>query len=224
MDAGDAWIARIIMLVVIGGGIALLVFVGTPLGIGAVFIGLVGLLFEVIERGPALARPRPVSAEAGWSRARQRLDSVSTQYAAYECDPQEVLRLPALADVTVPSTARFVAAFANAQALRTDAPPRTRDATDFIAAVKKTERAWREAREAAHRIELGALSLPDRAAVTRIRELLIAALDRDSEPERRAAYVLARAELRALTVAGRIRIPEPAQAALDAAARGELAP
>lgn len=94
------------------------------------FTGLVGLLFAEIERRPGRSLPESAPTDAAWSRARQRLDALSAQYAAYERDPQEVLRLPALADVTVPSTREVVAAFAHAQALRTDAPPRTRGARD----------------------------------------------------------------------------------------------
>ena len=58
-----------------------------------------------------------------WPAARQRFDALRSEYARYECDPLLVLRLPALADVRVPSTARFVEAFAEAQALDTDAEP-----------------------------------------------------------------------------------------------------
>lgn len=224
MEAGEARIVRIIMLAVICGGIALLVFAGSIIGFGAVFVGLVGLLALEIERGLAAPHPKTAPTNTAWTRARQRLDTVSAEYAAYECDPQEVLRLPALADVGVPSTATFVDAYANAQALRTDAPPPARDATEFIAAVNSAVRAWRAARETAARTELGTLSPRERATIVRIGELLTTARDSDSEPERRAAYVRARAELATLTAAGTIRMPERAQAALDAAARRELAP
>jgi hypothetical protein len=224
MEAGEARIVQIIMLAVICGGIALLVFAGSIIGFGAVFVGSVGLLAPQLERGPAGPRPKTTPIDAAWTRARKRLDAVSAEYAAYECDPREVLRLPALADVRVPSTATFVDAFANAQALRTDAPPPAGDATEFIAAVNSAERAWRAARETAARIELDTLSPQEQASITRIGELLTAARDSDSEPERHAAYVRARAELATLTAAGTIRMPERAQAALDTAARRELAP
>ena len=71
---------------------------------------------------PLAARPvaRP---DLVWARARDRFHALRAEYAAYECNTMEVLRIPALADVTVPSTARFVDAFAEAQALETDAMP-----------------------------------------------------------------------------------------------------
>jgi hypothetical protein len=67
---------------------------------------------------PLPARPAaPPRPDLAWSQARSRFDRLRAEYAAYECDPMEVLRLPALADVTVASTGRFVEAFAEAQAL-----------------------------------------------------------------------------------------------------------
>ena len=71
------------------------------------------------------SEPVPPGHVGDWSRARERFHRVRAEYAAYECDPILVLRLPALADVSVASTARFVDAFAEAQALETDALPRT---------------------------------------------------------------------------------------------------
>ena len=92
----------------------------------------------------------------------QRPGSASTrlraEYAAYECDTMEVLRLPALSDVSVPSTARFVDAFAEAQALETDALPRTR--TPPRSSPRSTGRngPGGPPRDAAERIRLSGLS------------------------------------------------------------------
>jgi hypothetical protein len=159
-------------------------------------------------------RPRP---DAVWAHARQRFHSLRMAYAAYECDAMEVLRLPALADVSVPSTARFVDAFAEAQALETDAFPPGSHAASFIAAVEKAERAWRAARDAAERIRLSNLSPAERSTVERVIKLLTTARDSDSDPERLAAYARARSELARLERAGVINLPHAATAALDAA-------
>ena len=75
------------------------------------------------HRPPPPPRPVPPRPDAVWAHARQRFAALRGEYAAYECDPMAVLRLPALSDVTVPSTGRFVEAFAEAQALETDAFP-----------------------------------------------------------------------------------------------------
>jgi hypothetical protein len=134
----------------------------------------------------------------------------------------QVLRLPALADVSVPSTARFVDAFAEAQALDTDAFPGPDHAARYVAAVDRAERTWRAARDAAERIRLSGLDPAERAAVERVIKLLTTARDSDSEPERLAAYHRARAELGKLDRAGAVHVPLPAQAALEEAARGQL--
>jgi len=134
----------------------------------------------------------------------------------------QVLRLPALADVTVPSTARFVDAFAEAQALDTDTFPGPEHGAGFVSAVDRAERAWRAAREAAERIRLSGLDPAERATVERIIKLLTTARDSDSEPERLAAYSRARTELAKLDRAGVVHVPLPARVALDAAARSQL--
>jgi hypothetical protein len=169
--------------------------------------------------GRPAAPPRP---EIMWKRARDRFHALRSEYAAFECNPMEVLRLPALADVSVPSTARFVDAFAEAQALETDAFPPVGHASAFVSAVDRAERAWRAAREAAERIRLSKLSPAERATVDRVIKLLTTARDSDNDPERLAAYARARSELAKLDHAGVIQLPRAAQAALDTAARGAL--
>jgi hypothetical protein len=168
---------------------------------------------------PLPAAPRP---EVAWSRARQRFHALRSEYAAFECDPMQVLHRPALADVSVGSTARFVDAFAEAQALETDAFPPGQHAANFAQAVDRAERAWRAAVEAADRIRLSGLSPAERGMVERVIKLLTTARDSDSDPERLAAYARARAELAKLDRAGVVHLPRTAQAALDEAARGAL--
>lgn len=168
---------------------------------------------------PVLQPPR---LDVAWRRARERFATVRAEYACYECDAMNVLRLPALADVSVPSTARFVDAFAHAQALETDALPPPQHAAEFVAAVDRAARAWRAACDAAERIRLSGLSDTERSGVERAIKLLTTARDSDSDAERLAAYALARSELAKLEKAGVVHVPRPAQATLDAAARGQL--
>ena len=172
---------------------------------------------------PLPARPAaPPRPDLVWAHARRRFDALRSAYAAYECDPMAVLRLPALADVSVPSTARFVDAFAEAQALDTDALPRRHARPAYVAAVDRAERAWHAARQAAERIRLSTLSPAERATVERVIKLLTTARDSDNDAERLAAYTRARSELAKLDKAGVIHVPLPATAALDAASRGAL--
>lgn len=210
--------------------LASVVFVVVATSVIVVMMGIAAtkdIRQAIRSRSPSAAsskrRPKRVeSAQVVWSRARKRFAALRTEYANYECDPMAVLRLPALADVRVPSTARFVEAFAEAQALETDAVPSAQHAADFAAAVDKAERAWRAAREAAERIRLSRLSPTERATVDRVVKLLTTARETDNDAERYAAYARARSELAKLDRSGVIPVPRPAQAALDAAARGEL--
>lgn len=168
------------------------------------------------------ARGEPARGEPAWERAHRRFATVRAEYANYECDPMNVLRLPALADVSVPSTGRFVEAFAQAQALETDRTPSPAHAGEFVAAVDRAARAWHAARDAAERIRLSGLSPAERGTVERAIKLLTTARDSDSDAERLAAYALARTELAKLEKAGVVHLPRTAQAALDTAARGRL--
>ena len=160
------------------------------------------------HRPPPPPRPMPPRPEAVWTHARGRFATLRGEYAAYECDPMSVLRLPALSDVTVPSTGRFVEAFAEAQALETDAFPPEGHAAAFVIAVE--------------RIRLSNLTPEERNAVERVIKLLTTARDSDNDAERLAAYARARNELARLDRAGVIHMPRTAQAALDVAGRGQL--
>ena len=175
---------------------------------------------------PLPARPAaPPRPDVAWAQARSRFDRLCAEYAAYECDPISVLRLPALADVTVPSTGRFVEALAEAQALETDAfPGPDAHATGFVAAVERADRAWRAARAAAERIRLSGLSPTERGTVERVIKLLTTARDSDSDAERVAAYSRARSELAKLDRAGVVQVPRPAQAALHSARAASCPP
>ncbi len=166
--------------------------------------------------------PPPPRPDLAWQRARARFATLRSEYAAHECDPMAVLRLPALSDVSVPSTARFVDAFAEAQALETDAFPPPSHAASFAHAVERAERAWRAARDAAERIRLSNLAPEERASVERVIKLLTTARDSDNDAERLAAYARARTELARLDRAGVIHMPRTAQAVLEVAGRGQL--
>jgi hypothetical protein len=174
---------------------------------------------------PAVPVPSPRTApdwRGEWRAARRRFDALRGEYAGFECDPLAVLRLPALADVTVPATARFVDAFAEAQALDTDGVPPVGHAAKFRLAVDRACRSWQAARDAADRIRLAGLSPAERSSVQRVIKLLTMANASGNDAERLAAYAKARAELARLERAGRIHLPRAAVAALDASARTGL--
>jgi hypothetical protein len=168
---------------------------------------------------PQAGRAAPVP---DWRATRARFAQLRSEYAQFECDPLAVLRLPALADVTVASTARFVDAFAEAQALDTDTEPPAAHCARFTAAVDQAWRAWHAARDAAERIRLAGIPPQERVTVARAIKLLTMARDSDHDAERTAAYAKARAELAKLDRTGTLRLPPAAAAALDAAARCQL--
>ncbi|MFP5072260.1 hypothetical protein ACLFMI_21680 [Pseudonocardia nantongensis] len=174
---------------------------------------------------PGATAPGPTAAEtaeSAWRRARADFQRVRADFAAHETDPMAVLRRPALSDVAVPSTARFVDAFAAAQALDTDGYPGEPYGASYVRSVEVARRAWQAAVEAADRIRLTGLDLEERHTVERVLKLLTTARDSDSEPERVAAYARARAEMDRLDRSGVVHLPKPARAHLDAAARGAL--
>ena len=217
-----AAIGALIALIVVAAAIA-----GPALIVGGTAVALTrrGRRRRAVAAGtaPLPARPAaPPRPEAVWAKARERFTAVRAEYAAFECDPMEVLRRPALADVSVASTARFVDAFAEAQALETESFPPAEHAKSFVSAVDRAERAWHAAAEAAERIRLSGLSPAERGTVERVIKLLTTARDSDNDPERLAAYARARSELAKLDRAGVLHVPSPAQAALDHAARGQL--
>jgi hypothetical protein len=168
----------------------------------------------------------PVRAQPGtdWRATRARFAQLRSEYGEFECDPLAVLRLPALTDVTVPSTRRFVDAFAEAQALDTDTEPPAEHRARYATAVDRAWRTWQAARDAAERIRLAGIPEHERATVQRAIKLLTMAKDSDHDAERLAAYAKARAELAKLDRSGTVRLPPAAAATLDAAARSQLPP
>ncbi len=212
----------LVVIILVGGAVAIILTGALPLEaviLPGMFVAM--LLLNSVggesTRAPAAAAA-PV--DDGWAAAHERMRVLRSEYAAYECDPLMVLRLPALADVTVPSTARFVDAFAEAQALETDTAPPAPHAAAFVEAVDGAERAWVAAREAAGRIRDSNLTPVERAVVERVIKVLTVARESDSAAERQVAYGKARSELARLGQA--LRLPLAAQAAIDGAARGAL--
>jgi hypothetical protein len=170
---------------------------------------------------PRVSAPR--AAEPSWSGTHARFSALQRAYAEYECNALAVLRLPALADVTVPATARFVDAFAHAQALDTDTAPPAAHAADYQRAVDLAWRSWRAATEAAERIRLSNLSTRERSSVQRVIKLLTTAEGTTHAGERQSAYAKAREELARLEDTGHLQLPRAAAARLEAAARAGLA-
>ncbi|HZZ51902.1 MAG TPA: hypothetical protein VFE65_33830 [Pseudonocardia sp.] len=131
-------------------------------------------------------RSRARAARHGWPAARERFHRLAAEYGEFECDPRAVARLPALADVSVPQTARFITAFTDAQALHTERRPPARVAVAYEHAVIAAEFAWHEARAEAERRQRPAPALA--AALPRwVTDRLYRWVQRQSQAAERSA-------------------------------------
>ena len=93
----------------------------------------------------ATARPRPEPAPSGralWERATGRHDEVLSEYAAYELDPEMLLRFPAMWDLSSPKVIAFHDALEHASALRTDEYPGTESGAEYADAVTDLRTSW----------------------------------------------------------------------------------
>jgi hypothetical protein len=159
---------------------------------------------------------------ARWMEAGYRYRATAQAYAEFECDVREVLRLPALADVTQPATARFVDAFAEAGALCTERFPGAEFAQRFISAVEHAERSWGAAVDAAERMRAARFGPGERRLIEQVTALLDLALSSPHAAERRTAYQRAVSRLTELERRTGWQLPRPAVAALEHRARAAL--
>jgi hypothetical protein len=158
-----------------------------------------------------------------WQAAKDTYTRTARDYADFECDALAVLGLPDLVDTSVPATARFVEAFAEASALATDRQPPDEHAERFIAAADAAHRAWRAAYAAAERMRLNRFSAEEREALDRAIKLLTVARESGHPGERRAAYEKARSQLVVLQRRTGWTLPNPAVAELERQVQGEIA-
>lgn len=142
------------------------------------------------------ASPAPAPASRSlrlrWEQAGERYGRLAGEYAGYESDPLEVLRLPALADPAVPATTRFIEAFSEAMALRTEEYPPEPMAREFVDATARAEQAWTAAREAAEKLRASRFTAEERGLLAQAVKLLELAHRGATPAEQEAAYAAAR--------------------------------
>ena len=158
---------------------------------------------------------------ARWDDAVLRHRATAQAFAEVECDLSALLRLPALADVEQPATARFIDAFAEANALHTEQFPGPPYAQKFVEAAERAERAWAAAVEVAER-KGDSRFAGERRLVAQVAALLEMAATSEFESERRTACQQAQRRLAELERATGWRLPRPAAVALEQRARGML--
>jgi hypothetical protein len=186
--------------------------------------------------GPA-ATPAPGSTAAAgapgkvaplsWKKAHAQWLELCERYAAYECDPHELVRLPALADVTFGPTATFIEAFYEAQQLLTDQKPEDdRRAKRFVAAVAAANSAWTVAREAAERVRTSRYTEDEQVLLRRALSALELAQNASGPEERAQGYAGAARLMQELAKrtepSGRWRMPDKSREQIEAWARREL--
>ncbi|WP_148281462.1 hypothetical protein [Tsukamurella sp. 1534] len=93
------------------------------------------------------AAAAPPSNRALWERAGSRHDEVLSEYAAYELNPEMLLRFPAMWDLSSPKVMAFHDALEHAGALRTDAypgddPGGREAASEYVDAVTDLRTTW----------------------------------------------------------------------------------
>jgi len=114
----------------------------------------------------ALFAPDPWRARWDAAVASHRVTALA--FSEFECDLGASLRLPALADVNEPATGRFVDAFAEANALRSEHFPGPEYAQRFVAAVERTGQAWAAAVESAERKRDARFDPDERRLITQV--------------------------------------------------------
>jgi hypothetical protein len=157
-----------------------------------------------------------------WSAAAARHREIAAAFGAYECDPQAVLRRPALADVRQPATAQFVEAFGEACALATDRYPGRSVADAFAMAADRAARAWAAATETAERLRAVQFAPGERALLDQAAALLALARQTPHDGERVAAYRRAAQRLADLEHCCGWALPQRATALLQHEARSAL--
>jgi hypothetical protein len=201
---------------------------GWILMLPGVFVAAV-LVTALALNGPGEALWNWVSAQlapnpwrARWDDAVERHRATAQAFGEFECDLRALLRLPALADVQQPVTARFVDAFAEANALRTEQFPGPEYAQRFVEAVEHAEQGWAAAVEAAERKRDIQFAPGERRLISQVETLLEVAASSQYESERRTAYQQAQRRLAELERRTGWRLPRPAAVALEHRARGVL--
>lgn len=162
-----------------------------------------------------------------WSECRARFVVVCEEWVAYECDPHELLRLPALADVTFGPTAAFIEAWYEANQLLTDTEPTQQGAAaKFIDAAERACNAWRQAVSAAERVADTRLNEGERTLLRRAKHSLNLAENAEHAGEQEQAYATAARHMRELASrtaqSRRWRLPDAARLEIEQWARPEL--
>lgn len=139
------------------------------------------------ERPRAQPKPSAPSSRALWDRATGRHETVLGEYAAYELDPEMLLRFPAMWDLSSPKVIAFQDALEHAGALRTDEYPGDEAAAEYSDAVTDLRTTWYAADR--HARSTGSAGLADEDVRDLDRGLKLYRHASSSAAAERAAYL-----------------------------------
>lgn len=188
-------------------------------------------------RGPALARARQhyydllveVSTGAAgtaagsrdeqWTDAWQRWCAIDDAWTDLMCDPIAALTHAELLDVTLPRTAAFVTAYADARDAMTGRTAATTpvDLSRLIRLVDTTQTAWTEAHEHAEHAGYAWLPEAERKKAATAEAAMLLAIDKDAPMGERANAAAQAARLMGQITT--VRLPKKARGELDTVAR-----
>jgi hypothetical protein len=188
-------------------------------------------------RGPALARARQhyydlmvevATGAAGttagtraeqWTDAWRRWCAIDDAWTDIVCDPLAALHHSELLDVTLPRTAAFVTAYADAREAMTGRTAATVpvDLSRLLRLVDTTETAWVEAREHAEHAGYAWLPEAERKKAATAEAAIMLAMDKDAPMGERANAAAQAARL--LGQITTVRLPKKARGELDTVAR-----
>lgn len=131
--------------------------------------------------------PQPDAIQRQWERAVEQHKNVLSSYAAYELDPEMLLRYPAMWDLTAPDVVDFQDSLELANSVATDDFPGEKMAPEYIDAVAMLRTAWAKADRYARSTGTGNLPDTDAAACDKALKLLRHA--NGSQGKERAAYL-----------------------------------
>ncbi|NKY58267.1 hypothetical protein [Nocardia flavorosea] len=177
------------------------------------------------DRWPSAPSASPAADIRLWEAARTTHRRVLSEYGAYELDPTLFLRYPGVTDITRDPVMDFHTALAEAQALATDAYPGDAGyAGRYRAAVDTLRRTWIRCERDGKATGTGYLHDNDRSDLDTAAKLYNHAQATDNADEKASYLRKAQRIIVDLEARGRVHLPRPVVAALEAQVRLALEP